>query len=174
MAITKICEPAPGIANNDFQTSASIVSQDIVNKDDSTTENILQPQTTQPALLIEEHTNQLNRDNNVEAEFPIEDDDSSKSSVAKMPPTKTPLGQANECRRKKNFLFTDKYTNKENTVPSKASIAAIDKSKKRKAVGMPLPSMKSCLSKPPDDNVDVEFQKQNNNSSKDGDGEQSS
>ena len=28
------CKPAPGIANNDFQTAASIVSQDIVNKDD--------------------------------------------------------------------------------------------------------------------------------------------
>ena len=45
-------EAAPGVANNDVQTSASIISQDIVNKDDSTTENILQPQTTQPALLI--------------------------------------------------------------------------------------------------------------------------
>ena len=39
-------KPAPGIANNYIQTSASIVLQDIVNKDDSITENIFQPQTT--------------------------------------------------------------------------------------------------------------------------------
>ena len=131
------------------------------------TENILQPQTTQPALLIEEHTNQQNTDDNVEAEFPIADDDSSKSSVAEMPRTKIPLGQEIERRRKKNFLFHDIYTNKENTVPSKANIAAIDISKKRKAVGRLLPTMESRLSKPADDNVDVE-------SSKHGDGEQSS
>ena len=81
------------VANNDSQTSASIITQDIVNKDDSMTENILQPQTTQPALLIEEHTNQQNTDDNVEAEFPIADDDSSKSSVAKLPTTKKTSGQ---------------------------------------------------------------------------------
>ena len=101
------CKPAPGIANNDAQTAASVITQDIVNKDDSTTDNILQPQSTQPALLIEEHTNQQNTDDNVEAEFPIAEDDSSKSSVAKAPPTKKPLGQAIERRRKKSVLFTD-------------------------------------------------------------------
>ena len=96
-------EPSPGIANNDVQTSASIVSQDIVNKDDSTTDNILQPQSTQPALLIEEHTNHQNTDDNVEAKFLIADDESSKSSVAEKSPTKKPLGQAIEHRRKKNL-----------------------------------------------------------------------
>ena len=168
------CKQAPGIANNDFQTSASIVSQEIVNKDDSTTDNILQPQSTQPALLTEEHTIHQNSDDYVEAKFPIADDESSIAFVAGTPPTKTPLGPAIERRRKKILFLNDKCTNKENkctnkenTVPSKANIAAVDISKKRKAVGRPLPTMESRLSKPADDNVDVE-------SSKHGDGEQSS
>ena len=110
----------------------------------------------------------------MEAKFPIADDELSIASVARTPPTKIPLGPAIECRQKKILLFNDEYTNKENTVPSKANIAAIDISKKRKAVGRPLPTMESRLSKPPDDNVDVEFQNQNDNSSKNGDGEQSS
>ena len=97
---------------NDVQTSASIVSQDIVNKDDSTTFNILQPQTTQPALFIEDHTIQQNSDDNMEAEFPIADDDSSKSSVAKMPPIKKPFGPAIERRRKKNYYFLMKIQTK--------------------------------------------------------------
>ena len=137
------CGPAPGIANNDVKTSASIVLQDIVNMDDSTTDNILQPQSIQQ-----------NSDDNVEAEFPMADDESSKSSVAETPPTKKPLGQAIERRRKKKLssLFTDKYTNKENTVPSKANhMDAIDKSKKCKAVGRLLPIMESRLSKPPNE-----------------------
>ena len=66
------CEPAPGIANNDAQTSAPIVSQDIVNRDNPTIENIFQPQTTQPALLIEEHTNQQNTDDNVKLSFQLQ------------------------------------------------------------------------------------------------------
>ena len=56
----------------------------------------------------------------MEAEFPIADDESSKSSVAEMPPAKKPLGQAIERRRKKNVLFNDKNTNKEDTTPSRA------------------------------------------------------
>ena len=37
------CEPSLGVANNDVQTSTSIVTQDIVNRDDPTIEIILQP-----------------------------------------------------------------------------------------------------------------------------------
>ena len=76
----------------------------MVNRDDPPIENILQPQTTQLALLIEDYTNQRNTDDNVEAEFPIQDDDSSKdedqSSVAREPPTKKTIGSGNGTQKK--------------------------------------------------------------------------
>ena len=82
--------------------------------------------------------------------------------------------QLNAGGRKSFYLMTNVQTKRTN-VPTKktlfrlkqANIAAVDISKKRKAVGRPLPTMESRLSKPADDNLVVE-------SSEHGDGEQSS